>query len=106
MIVFTQGESFPVSVGLRSKQTGGELTPDQVADLALCVGEIEKRYSTGTLRFDTEKGKYVFHPSQEETKKLKPGFYTLWVSIENTNGHVRKFKGPWVQIRAYDLRGK
>ena len=102
MIKIIQGESFPITVGIN--RLDKPLTPDNVADVAVCVGGIEKKHSNGSLPYDPGKDRWIFLPLQDETRRAMRGLYPMWITIKHSDGTIRKYEGSKVQIIECDCK--
>lgn len=104
MITIIQGESFPIPVLLQkgSKNLG----PQDVEDLQIGVAGIHKKYSTAGLRYDDASGRWIFHPSQDDTLGAAAGIHALQVQIKYAGGTVRKIAGPYVTIQESQFKEK
>ena len=51
------------------RRNGEIVTPDNVNDVAIAIGDEEQRYSKGTLKF--YQGKWLFHLTSDKTKNMR-----------------------------------
>ena len=98
MTTIIQGESFPILIRLK-KSGGASLTPDDIADLMICLDTVSKQYSKGQVTFQEQKGGFEFCPSQEDTAAMNPGFHAVWCSIKYCDGIVKKVEGETVKVQ-------
>lgn len=97
MITIIQGESFPILITL--KKGGKILVPNDLSDLMICVGNIRKKLSEETLRFNETSEKWEFYPTQEETLAVSPSVHQMIVSLKYPDGRIRKSVGPSINIQ-------
>lgn len=97
MITIIQGESYPINVTIN--YGGKPLTPEKVADIMICLGNVRKKYSDDTLDFNESTNKWVFYPTQDETLGIPPGFHKIWIHIKAKDGVVQKVEGAIVSIK-------
>ena len=104
MITIIQGESFPIPVMLQ--KNGEPIGPDSVTDCLICVAEIHKKHSDGTLAWNEERQMWNFFPAQSETYSAEPGFYNMQIQIKHKDGTVQKVVGPYVNIQESPCKEK
>ena len=75
-----QGDSYPIYIELT--QDGDVLTPDQIAELEVCVGDqLRYLYSSGGVSFDKDSNEWMIYPTQQETLGLEIGSHVVMVRV-------------------------
>lgn len=91
-IKIMQGDSFAVFLNLKINNV--VMTPDNIQDLEITVGEsLRKLYSAGGAKYDTSLRKWFFIPTQEETLSLEPNAYDVQARAKFLNGQYSSVKG-------------
>lgn len=93
-IKIMQGDSYPVFVALKLKNTGEPITPDMVYEVEICVGEVlRKTYSSEEVFYDANEKEWYFVPTQSETLAMDPGAYEVQARPKFANGAYSTVKG-------------
>ena len=91
-ITMMQGDSFVVFFDITNN--GKFLTPDDIADLEVSVGElVRKTLSGGTVGYDTQKNKWYIRPTQEETLAMEPNTYSVVARVKFSDSVDSDVKG-------------
>lgn len=71
MIHIMQGDAYPLYITIKTP-SGTVLTPDEIAELEVMVGDILKKYPD-EIDWDAEREKFKMPLTQEDTFQLQPG---------------------------------
>jgi len=80
-----RGESYPIYISL--KQDGVILTPDMIAGLKVCLGDLHKTYGSG-VGFDEQTMQWWIHPTQAETLAMQKGQSEVCAHVKYHNGSL------------------
>lgn len=76
-----QGDSYVVFIQLT--MNGTTLTPDMVADVEICVGDVlRKTWSGGGVGYDTMTQQWYIRPTQEETLAMEVESYGVIARVK------------------------
>ena len=79
-----QGDSYPIYIEL--VQDCERLTPEMVADMEVCVGDVlRKLYTKGEVLFEEETNRWYIYPTQNETMELPVGEHPVIARIRYKN---------------------
>lgn len=85
-VTMMQGDSYNIPVSL--KLNGNVLTPQDVSEIEICIGEnLRKTLSGGTVGYDETTQEWFFRPTQEETLALTANeSYQIIARVKFQNG--------------------
>jgi hypothetical protein len=82
-----QGDSYGLAFEILRKDDT-VVTADDISEVEITVGFLTKKFSTGGVTFDSDKGEWCFHLTQEETFKLPPVRNKVQVRVLWNSGAV------------------
>lgn len=90
-----QGDSWPLEL---SFVINGQLIPiDEIETVEASLDELIKKWPDGDLRYDSQKNKFAFWPSQQETFKLR-GLKRLQARVKLKNDVTKGFDFGVIEI--------
>lgn len=90
-----QGDSYALGIKIRNN-AGSEVTPDDVLDVEITIGNNTKRLSGGDVRYENKA--WLFPISQQESMAMMPGSIPAQVRVLWANGAVEGARIDGVRV--------
>lgn len=91
-----QGDSYNLGIRILNN-AGNPVTPDDIKDLEITIGQLRKTYSGAQLTYSN--GLWLFPLSQQETFRYWPSVQKAQVRLLWANGVLEGKEAPSVRIK-------
>lgn len=88
-MLIMQGDGYALGITIKNN-AGSLVTPEDVVDVAVKIGELRKTYQRGEVTWSETKGKWLFPLTQAETLSLRARSQKAQVSVRWNNGVVER----------------